>query len=149
MSTVSKWLIQGRVIHTEFSGLLTLDHLKAENEILREMIRQGTPDQMVHHVADTGTLQRFPLNFRMMADALTFTQEPNMGWQIGVGMSPKVQQLIRLVAQTARFQLLYAHTLEEALELLRKMDESLASLIEPPKPKQTGVYPLLHADDSD
>lgn len=124
MAVHSRWLIPHRVIYTEFTGILTIEELRQENELILKLM--DSSHSPVHHISDTTQLQRFPLNFRIIADTLSYYHHPRMAWELGVGMMPKVQEISLRVAQLHKVQIAFANSTEEALRHIRMMDKTLA-----------------------
>jgi hypothetical protein len=125
------WLLENRVIHVHPSGVATLEEFAAVNDTIIQMIHQGVANgaSAVHIFVNAIQLrqQPSPLEVRRV---FTHTAEPGLGWSVvgGVG-NPVIIFFTKIITSAAASKTRIFETPDQALDFLRRKDESLPDLL--------------------
>jgi hypothetical protein len=126
MAFQNRWLVEDRVVLVEFSGDITLDELMANDADMLRYVNSGTPP--VHIICKLQGAKRFPTNISNISrSAKQYLTSPNIGWFLIVGVdNPLLTFIGSIVAQVSQLKFKQAADLDEALQVLGRMDFSLA-----------------------
>ncbi|MCU0498733.1 MAG: hypothetical protein MUF87_15385, partial [Anaerolineae bacterium] len=126
MPIKATWLAQDRVWYARAYGTLTSNDVKEANIEAAGMIRIGTPP--VHFIIDTTGIQNFPINLKDSSDTSMFLREDNLGFTMYVTTNMMIRFITQTITQVAKMDFRVVKTLEEALQLLQILDQTLPPL---------------------
>jgi hypothetical protein len=119
-----KWEIEHRLIYVDFAGDVTVEEVAQASDTVTQYIWDGQAP--VHVVANLIRVERYPREFRKLADAIPHHAEPNLGKTVLVGTNdPLLQLIISVIRQVVRIDLRMVSTVEAALDYLREADTTL------------------------
>lgn len=104
------------------SGEITFEDVVMVNDrALLEYLPQG--DAPVHMLLDVRQVTKYPMSIRAITDTTAYLKHPSMGWMINVGAdSPVMRSIASIVTQVAGIKLRTAASIDEAHEVLRRVD---------------------------
>jgi hypothetical protein len=120
------WIHESRVTAGRFWGEITMEELVEANKVAIERIRAGTPP--VHVVVDTLAIEKMPVNLKAITGLIAYTKEPNLGYIIYVAHNPLVSFFNAAITRMAGAKSETVRTMEEALAMLPRLDQSLPNL---------------------
>lgn len=129
-SAKSYWLEENKIAYIEYigdfddEGVIELNRFVAEN-----YLDKGDPP--VHNIIDASQLGSFPKNLSALREGSSYSvKHPNAGWMIlvGFGSNPLLKFLSSAVSQVLGVKFKQVDTLEDAKSILRRVDNSLATL---------------------
>jgi hypothetical protein len=124
----SKWYIESRVSMVRDYGEITLDEMRASNQIFLEHIRTGKPP--VHLLIDTRDIVKMPNSFvPMLKEIEAFRHEPNMGWTIMVTNNSLMRFFGTLSSNLIKMPFHAVKNYEEANQVLARVDSSLVNAL--------------------
>lgn len=122
--TVS-WLVDDRVLMTQFQGVITSAELATFIEEVLELARRGTP--MVHHISDSVALERVEFSLSTARAVLKGRQlVKELGWQIDINRNPINKMFAGIISQFAGVRTRTFPTMREAFLFLSKTDPTLS-----------------------
>lgn len=123
------WYIPKRVVHATFMGEITLAEAETASELTAQLIGDGDPP-MVHLIADTTRLERFPTNLNLLnRSASKHLWQPKLGWTIVISTNSTTRFISGIITQVARVRFRMFPTLEDGMAFLADQDSSLNPLI--------------------
>jgi hypothetical protein len=123
------WYIPKRVVHATFMGEITLSEAETASELTAQLIGDGDPP-MVHLIADTTRLERFPTNLNLLnRSASKHLWQPKLGWTIVISTNSTTRFISGIITQVARVRFRMFPTLEDGMAFLADQDSSLNPLI--------------------
>jgi len=131
------WYIPKRVVHATFMGEITLSEAETASELTAQLIGDGDPP-MVHLIADTTRLERFPTNLNLLNRSaskhlwqpkLGCLWQPKLGWTIVISTNSTTRFISGIITQVARVRFRMFPTLEDGMAFLADQDSSLNPLI--------------------
>ena len=123
-----KWYVEGRVSIGRDWGDLTIEEMRASNEMTLQHVRAGTPP--VHLLIDTREIGKLPGSFvPMLKEIEAFRHEPHMGWTIMVTNNSLLHFFGVLSSNLIKMPFRAVTTYEEANTLLKKVDPTLADVL--------------------
>jgi hypothetical protein len=110
------------VFGVQMSGEITFEDVVMVNDrALLEYLPQG--DAPVHMLLDVRQVTKYPMSIRAITDTTAYLKHPSMGWMINVGAdSPVMRSIASIVTQVAGIKLRTAASIDEAHEVLRRVD---------------------------
>lgn len=120
------WNLENRIINTFMDGKITLDEIRAANEEVIPMIRQGHPP--VHDIVDVTSVSEVPYSLKLLAQSAPFLREPKLGWLVLVTNKPMFSFLASTLSQISHKPLRVVKSLDEALATLQRQDMTLPDL---------------------
>ncbi|MGQ9907872.1 MAG: hypothetical protein ACUVS2_03450 [Candidatus Flexifilum sp.] len=122
------WIVEGRVTYWKYWGDYTHDDLVAWDADAVDML-EHLPDDVVfcHAIYDMTEIRKMaPLRDYL---ALEARKHPKVGWTLIIGSLGPVQRFILSAAtQAMQVRTRFVASLDEAIELLRSVDATLAAL---------------------
>lgn len=124
------WYIEGRIVQAIFTGEMTLQETEVASELTAQYIQNGQPP-LVHLIADTTQLERFPTNLNLLnRSASKHLWQPKLGWTIVISTNSTTRFISGIITQVARVRFRMFPTLEDGLAFLEDQDSSLTELIQ-------------------
>jgi hypothetical protein len=118
------WEIERRLIYVDFAGDVTVEEVAQASDTVTQYIWDGQAP--VHVVANLIRVERYPREFRKLADAIPHQKEPNLGKTVLVGThDPLLQLIISVIRQVVRIDLRMVKSMEEAFAYLHEADPTL------------------------
>lgn len=122
--TVS-WLVDDRVLMTQFQGVITGAELGTFIEEVLTLARTGTP--MVHHISDSMALERVEFSLGTARNLLKGRQlVSELGWQIDINRNPINKMFAGIISQFAGVRTRTVPTMADAFQFLGQNDMTLA-----------------------
>lgn len=124
-----EWLIEGQLVSAEIWGDQTMDELVESNAFLVDKLDHS--DRLIHVIMTDAKLESVPTNLVQLQKVMTYTSHPKMGWVVmygekDQGIKDSVQDfLIIMLAKLARLRYIRFKTFDEAVEHVRKTDQSI------------------------
>lgn len=119
------WYIPKRVVHATFMGEITLAEAEAASELTAQLIGEGDPP-LVHLIADTTRLERFPTNLNLLnRSASKHLWQPKLGWTIVISTNSTTRFISGIITQVARVRFRMFPTLNDGLSFLTDQDATL------------------------
>lgn len=123
------WCVPNRVIKAVFIGEITLQEAEAASELTANLI-QESDQPLVHLVADTTRLDRFPTNLNLLnRSASKHLWQPKLGWTIVVSTNSTTRFISGIITQVARVRFRMFPTIEDGLLFLGDQDPATRDLI--------------------
>ncbi len=120
------WYQADRVILAQLEGDQSIEDISQVNTTITEMLRVGKP--RVHIIVDTSKMGSIPLKLSQLAAVNAYLREPNLGTIVTIGMDNiLIRFLASMVSQIAHIELKTVTTLDEGVDVLRRIDQSLGS----------------------
>lgn len=116
------WLIDRRVVHVRFHGIVSADDVRAQSAETIAVVEQGVPP--VHVFVDASAIDRVDLGLGELR-GLAVSATPGFGWMIVVAPNSLYRFFISIAAQFMRGTYKFVASQDEALEFLRQQDVSL------------------------
>lgn len=130
------WYIPGRVVYAKFTGEISLNDAETASELTAQLLQAGDPP-LVHLIADTTKLDRFPTNLNLLnRSASKHLWQPKLGWTIVISTNSTTRFISGIITQVARVRFRMFPTMEDGLKFLTDQDVTLRNLI-PDKDKVT------------
>lgn len=124
------WYIEGRIVQAIFTGEITFQEAEVASELTAQYIQNGQPP-LVHLIADTTRLERFPTNLNLLnRSASKHLWQPKLGWTIVISTNSTTRFISGIITQVARVRFRMFPTLEDGLAFLEDQDSSLTELIQ-------------------
>lgn len=120
------WYIEGRVVSGNLWGVQTLDELVESNEKINGLLDDST-GVLTHLLINDEQLDEIPTNLLAVRKTLTYANHPKLGWVVMIGTKKRgvKDYLIELLAKIARARYCRFPTFEDAVEHLKKVDQSI------------------------
>ncbi|MCU0500143.1 MAG: hypothetical protein MUF87_22570 [Anaerolineae bacterium] len=125
----SAWIVPDRVWYNRNYGIMTTEEIKEGNVEAASAIRNGVAP--VHFVIDTSDLKNFPINLKEMSDSTLFMKEANLGFTIYVTSNMMIRFITQTLTQISKLDFRVVKTLDEGLQLLQILDQTLPPLEKP------------------
>ena len=123
------WYIPGRVVYAKFTGEINLNDAETASELTAQMLQAGDPP-LVHLIADTTKLDRFPTNLNLLnRSASKHLWQPKLGWTIVISTNSTTRFISGIITQVARVRFRMFPTMEDGLKFLADQDGTLRDLI--------------------
>jgi hypothetical protein len=123
------WAVPKRVVQAVFIGEITLQEAEAASERTAQLIQEGEGG-LVHLMADTTRLERFPTNLNLLnRSASKHLWQPKLGWTIVVSTNSTTRFISGIITQVARVRFRMFPTYEDGLRFLIDQDPSLRSVV--------------------
>lgn len=124
------WYIPKRVVHATFMGEITLSEAETASELTAQLIGEGDPP-LVHLIADTTRLERFPTNLNLLnRSASKHLWQPKLGWTIVISTNSTTRFISGIITQVARVRFRMFPTLEDGMKFLADQDSSLSQYMQ-------------------
>lgn len=118
------WYQPERIILATFEGDQTIEDITRINNTITEMIRAGKP--RVHMIVDTSEMGNIPLKLSQLAAVNAYLREPNLGAIVTIGMENiLIRFLASMVSQIAHIELKTVKSMDEAMDILHRLDQTL------------------------
>jgi hypothetical protein len=106
-------------------GEITLAEAEAASELTAQLIGEGDPP-LVHLIADTTRLERFPTNLNLLnRSASKHLWQPKLGWTIVISTNSTTRFISGIITQVARVRFRMFPTLNDGLSFLTDQDATL------------------------
>ena len=123
------WYIPGRVVYAKFTGEISLHDAETASELTAQLLQAGDPP-LVHLIADTTKLDRFPTNLNLLnRSASKHLWQPKLGWTIVISTNSTTRFISGIITQVARVRFRMFPTMEDGLKFLADQDSTLRDLI--------------------
>ena len=97
MAHHTTWLYPGHVVHATFSGIVSIEDIKAANAEARELIM--TSRALVHILVDTTPVEKLDFGLPALMAAAENTR-PNIGWRIIITDNRMIRMFASVALQT-------------------------------------------------
>ncbi len=134
MSHRSYWYIPGRILLVEYSGVVTIDDLRASLDTMRQLGKTEAKPPYLHIIGDSSprtTLDKSLFSLKSLAAVTDLQEDKSMfGWTIHVDPSPNttINFLLNSVAQIIKSRFRTFPAMESCLSFLNEMDATLPPL---------------------
>jgi len=119
------WYVPGRIVQAVFIGTITSEEAETASTLTAEFIQNGEPP-MVHLIADTTKLERFPTNLNLLnRSASKHLWQPSLGWTIVISTNSTTRWISGIITQVARVRFRMFPTFNEGLKFLADQDSTL------------------------
>ncbi|MBL8119070.1 MAG: hypothetical protein J0L63_17595 [Anaerolineae bacterium] len=123
------WYIPGRVVQAVFMDTISLEEAESASAKTAQFIQEGEPP-LVHLIADTTNLDRFPTNLNILnRSASKHLWQPKLGWTIVISTNSTTRFITGIITQVARVRFRMFPTLDEGLRFLADQDATLRDQI--------------------
>ncbi len=130
--TVS-WLVDKRVTYTRMYGVMTAADLRGLKIVLEEYIAQS--EQLIHLISDATDTIRTEMSLKDLQNT-EYADATNLGWAIFVNPNMLHRFFASVVTQLRGKRGREFATMEQALEFLQNIDETLPPMKKPEKVAQ-------------
>jgi hypothetical protein len=125
------WYVPGRIVQAIFIDTITPEEAEAASDLTAQFIQEGTPP-MVHLIADTTRLERFPTNLNLLnRSASKHLWQPKLGWTIVISTNSTTRWISGIITQVARVRFRMFPTLEDGIRFLADQDSTLREQLTP------------------
>lgn len=125
------WYVPGRVVQAIFIDTITPEEAEAASDMTAQFIQEGAPP-MVHLIADTTRLERFPTNLNLLnRSASKHLWQPKLGWTIVISTNSTTRWISGIITQVARVRFRMFPTLEDGIRFLADQDSTLREQLTP------------------
>src|SRR5687768_7029505 len=125
------WYVPGRVVQAIFIDTITPEEAEAASDLTAQLIQEGTPP-MVHLIADTTRLERFPTNLNLLnRSASKHLWQPKLGWTIVISTNSTTRWISGIITQVARVRFRMFPTFEDGIRFLADQDDTLREQLSP------------------
>jgi hypothetical protein len=119
------WYIPGRVVQAVFTETVTSEEAQEASALTAQYIQEGEA-ALVHLVADTTHLERFPTNLNLLnRSASKHLWQPKLGWTIVISTNSTTRVISGIMTQVARVRFRMFPTLSDGLRFLADQDTAL------------------------
>jgi hypothetical protein len=122
------WYIEERVILIQINGKIAIDEFEQLHTESFDYVMQS--QFKVHAIADLSQFEAIPTNLRMLSSATSKENNSNQGMTVLV--MPKMPSIVRfivsVVMQTLRLEYRVCETVDEAINILQRVDTELAPM---------------------
>ncbi len=119
------WYVPGRIVLAVFIDTINPEEAEAASNKTAELIQEGE-GAMVHLIADTTRLQRFPTNLNLLnRSASKHLWQPKLGWTIVISTNSTTRWISGIITQVARVRFRMFPTFSDGLHFLADQDSSL------------------------
>jgi hypothetical protein len=119
------WYIPEKVVLAAFTGTITSEEAQAASALTAQFI-QDSEQPLVHLIADTTELDRFPTNLNLLnRSASKHLWQPKLGWTIVVSTNSTTRWISGVITQVARVRFRMFPTLDDGLQFLADQDGTL------------------------
>lgn len=119
-----EWYLQDRILLTTYEGTLTLENLREVNQATKDLI-ETSPYAPVHNIIDSRNLDHFPKSLNEMSQVADVLKNAKAGWFIVINHNPVQNFIVTILANTFKTTIKSARSMDEALDILYRMDLSL------------------------
>lgn len=127
--TVS-WYIENRVLLITISGRVTLEDLQALHNDSYQHVLQSS--NRVHAIADLSAFEGIPTKLSGLSSVVNKEKHPNQGMTVLV--LPNLNVIFRfvggLILQTLRLEYRVCQTMDEAVDILQRVDTDIPTMRE-------------------
>ncbi len=125
------WYIEHRVILIEVSGPVSLDEFERLHSESFEYVAASS--HKVHAIADISTFTAVPNNLKMLMSSAHKDKNDRQGMTVLVAPTmPRILYfLVSVLLQSLRLEYRMADTVDEAMEILRRIDAEIMGLATP------------------
>lgn len=120
------WLLDKRVIHLRAFDILTAQEYETSADELLSMFDDGIAP--VHVVVDHLDVDEIKLSPTLVKDLIFPNQHEASGWTILVAASKLATFSISMITQLNNVSIRTCDTLEEAMETLQRVDNSISAI---------------------
>jgi len=118
VSSILGWYIEGQVLYTANYGSVTIEGLRATDEMIQAHLHAHPAG--VHVITDNTQLEQIPVDISYMQQAMQGMQHPSLRWVIHVGNANIfIRVMARIISRVARISYQSVETIEEALDFLK------------------------------
>jgi hypothetical protein len=119
------WYVPGRIVQAIFIDTITPEEAEAASDLTAQLIQEGTPP-MVHLIADTTRLERFPTNLNLLnRSASKHLWQPKLGWTIVISTNSTTRWISGIITQVARVRFRMFPTFEDGVRFLADQDSTV------------------------
>jgi len=122
------WILEERVVHVQYDGVVTNEELRKSNYMAKHYVTNGNDGNVMHVVIDISQATKFPTDLKNLEDLLLSQENPGTGWVILVGANRLARLLTATLSQLTQIQFRAAPTIEDGLAFLAQRDPSLPNL---------------------
>jgi len=123
------WYIEERVLNMSISGNIELEEFERMHKESFALVEKSP--YTVHAIVDLSEFDAAPTNLRMMSSASNSNKSDKQGMTVMV--MPKIHGMFRFVTsvimQTLRLEYRICQTQDDAIEILRRIDNDLRDLM--------------------
>ena len=125
MPVESRWLVPGKIIHTDLVGDLTIDDIRAGSKGVIALLDESD-HRMVHIIGNESRMGSMPKSLNLFTEAVEFMRHPRLGWFL---MYPSTNHFAKfmgtMISSITRVNHQQFGTLKECLEMLARIDPTL------------------------
>ena len=123
------WYIEGQVIYLEIWGEQTVEELVEANTTMIEKL-DSVDKRLIHILINDEKLEKIPVSLTKLQTILTYSKHSNLGWAVLYGNKQSLMKnvqdfLMAMLAKIARARYIRVKTFDEAIDHLRKVDQTL------------------------
>lgn len=119
------WQVEQRIILAHISGDYSTENMVDCNQTIYQYLDEG--NKPVHLIIQIEDLKKYPTELlTIKASSEKILKHPAIGWMFLVGFNnPFARFLSATVGQLSKLQFKHVSNLDEALQILRRVDDSL------------------------
>ena len=126
-----RWHVDGRILITEFSGIVSLEDVKKSSKLAVMMINNEKQPPATHIIADVSDVSKLDasiLKLHPMREAITpLLSNPHIGWLVLVDPEPNHVMLfiIKTITELTSRRMRVVPTLQQALHFIDDIDPTI------------------------
>jgi hypothetical protein len=131
-----EWLIEGRVLLSTLTGVITQPELKDFIEDIQVYLQQADPfgsqagTRPVHHISNSLQLERVDISLKSLQLLVSaYKLAGKIGWQLDVNRHPINKMFANLATQFAHIQTRTFPTQDAAVQFLKDVDPTLRDAV--------------------
>lgn len=125
MSYQVSWLVEKQIILAKMFDEITLESLVTMDNDLREHLRTGQADRLIHMIVDVLDVTKHPMNVAQLNQVTNARREANMGWLIIINDNQFIKFIVNIITQLTQTRFRNFQSIDEALEFLKSQDSRL------------------------
>lgn len=122
-----RWHTEKRILLVREYGVMTAEELRRMHEDVNRYVELGQPP--VHIISDQRSLESFPQDLSTMRQLSEMRSQPNVGWRVNIVTGATGRLLTTTLTQLSARYLKAAHSVDEALGFIARVDPTLADLV--------------------
>jgi len=123
------WLLEGRILYIQLTGVLTIDDIKDASQRGVDML-DPSMNLPVHTIHDSRNIIEPPKNVRALFEvSKAALQDPRLGWMINVSSQNQfLTYMITMMGKLTGSEFRFESSVSEALNFLQMVDQTLPDL---------------------
>ena len=123
MAYETEYYVDQRVIYNRFTQQMSAEDAEGANSSTLDLLREG--DAPVHVIIDVSALDLIAIDLKELTATVDFPRDNKVGWVIVVGDNPLARIVGSLVMQDGHVKSRFVESLDEAVNILERMDATL------------------------